>query len=808
LFAVLVANASTAAVFVVPDDRELVGKAEAIVTGTINGSHVRELADGFETVYTVRVEQILKGLTSTKDLEVVSPGGSNGQRFTLVQGAAHFKTGDHVLLFLSQHRGEWTTTDWTLGKFRFLTSTGGQSLLVRDAEDIVGFDRQMRPYTEPVRRETEFLRFIRETVRGRETATTSYFLDAKDAVAIQDEIANDRFRAVSNVVYTADSYAIQFTDGISYWPGRWPSTRMSASVAQPFLKNSAQSASGLGDGGVGLLTNALASWNNDCSSVVNAPYGGTTALLKNGDDKINVVIWNDPGGDIGGTWSGSGIVATAFSNGDVFHTFASRTDWISLSDGDIVVQNGITGGETMMPVVMTHELGHAFGLRHSNTHATGSGCLGTDECTGSAVMNSSAMPAYNYTLQPWDMTAIAALYPGGSCCTAVSISSNPANVTITAGQSTLLSVTATGTGPFTYQWYTGTSGNTASPIGGATSNTVLVSPTSTTSYWVRVTGCSASTANSTTATVTVNPALGIAVRRDINGDGRSDVFWRNVSTGLNSFWYMNGGTFTSVAVPTVPLPWEPAVVGDFNGDGKADIFWRNTSTGQTSIWIMNGATYSQAVAAATIADLNWLPIGSGDFNGDGKADILWRNASTGVNSIWIMNGITYSGLASPTVPAPWAPVLIGDFDGDGKSDIFWRSAATGETSIWIMNGATYTSAVRSITVADLNWEPVRSGDFNADGRFDILWRNNSTGVNSIWLMNGISTPVTATSPSAPTTWTPRVVGDYNGDGKADLFWWNSTTGQTSVWLMNGANPTSTPALPTVADTNWRPVSVK
>src|SRR5207302_318897 len=66
------------------------------------------------------------------------------------------------------------------------------------------------------------------------------------------------------------------------------------------------------------------------------------------------------------------------------------------------------------------------------------------------------------------------------------------------------SVTASGTSPFTYQWYTGTSGNTSSPIGGATNSTVNVSPTTTTSYWVRVTGQCAPTVNSNAATVTVN----------------------------------------------------------------------------------------------------------------------------------------------------------------------------------------------------------------------------------------------------------------------------------------------------------------
>ena len=30
--------------------------------------------------------------------------------------------------------------------------------------------------------------------------------------------------------------------------------------------------------------------------------------------------------------------------------------------------------------------------------------------------------------------------------------------------------------------------------------------------------------------------------------------------------------------------WKIAGTGDFNGDGKSDIFWRNTSTGDNAIW--------------------------------------------------------------------------------------------------------------------------------------------------------------------------------------------------------------------------------
>src|SRR2546422_1001633 len=83
-----------------------------------------------------------------------------------------------------------------------------------------------------------------------------------------------------------------------------------------------------------------------------------------------------------------------------------------------------------------------------------------------------------------------------------------------------------------------------------------------------------------------------------------------------------------------PPPPPPVVtkdpVYDFSGSGKSDILWRNSSTGQNVLWLMNGATVASAPALATVADLNWTIAGARDFNGDGKADILWRNKSTGL----------------------------------------------------------------------------------------------------------------------------------------------------------------------------------
>src|SRR5438445_227158 len=95
---------------------------------------------------------------------------------------------------------------------------------------------------------------------------------------------------------------------------------------------------------------------------------------------------------------------------------------------------------------------------------------------------------------------------------------------------------------------------------------------------------------------------------------------------------------------TPPPPPPPVVtkdpVYDFSGSGKSDILWRNSSTGQNVLWLMNGATVASAPALATVADLNWTIAGARDFNGDGKADILSRNRSTGRNALFLMHGGT------------------------------------------------------------------------------------------------------------------------------------------------------------------------
>ncbi len=91
---------------------------------------------------------------------------------------------------------------------------------------------------------------------------------------------------------------------------------------------------------------------------------------------------------------------------------------------------------------------------------------------------------------------------------ATAISTQPANVTMPRNSPRTLSVVATGTPTLQYQWYNGFSGDTSSPIAGATNSTLTIqhSKKGTYRYWVRVSSstCTTSVVNSNTATVTVN----------------------------------------------------------------------------------------------------------------------------------------------------------------------------------------------------------------------------------------------------------------------------------------------------------------
>ena len=96
-------------------------------------------------------------------------------------------------------------------------------------------------------------------------------------------------------------------------------------------------------------------------------------------------------------------------------------------------------------------------------------------------------------------------------------------------------------------------------------------------------------------------------------------------------------------VGSVPSNWSIVGQRDFNGDGMTDLLWRDTS-GDTAIWFMNGTQVLSSTGIASL-DSTWSVVATGDFNGDGMGDILWED--TGGNlAVWLMNGATPISMAA------------------------------------------------------------------------------------------------------------------------------------------------------------------
>src|SRR5262249_26234686 len=158
-------------------------------------------------------------------------------------------------------------------------------------------------------------------------------------------------------------------------------------------------------------------------------------------------------------------------------------------------------------------------------------------------------------------------------------------------------------------------------------------------------------------------------------------------------------------------------MGAFNGDGKTDVIWRNTS-GEVAEWQMNGAAIAvsgdlNAAGSAVRPDASWSVAGVGDFNADGKSDLLWRN-SNGSLVEWLMDGtsIAASGVVpsagKPVSPdASWHVVEIGDFNLDARTDILWRND-NGTLAEWMTNGNRIVSSTTpsfngALEAPDASW---------------------------------------------------------------------------------------------------------
>jgi len=235
---------------------------------------------------------------------------------------------------------------------------------------------------------------------------------------------------------------------------------------------------------------------------------------------------------------------------------------------------------------------------------------------------------------------------------------------INSGETRALSVTATGTGPLTYQWYTGDSGVITNPVNGATSyNFTTPALTATTKYWVQVKSAPDSTCgnnlttNSATATVSVCQLPSITQQPfDNTLLSTSSSVTLNVAasgTGLSYQWYEG-----NAGVTTTPLGGTGSSLTVYPGVTKS--YWVRVSG-------TCGSKDSNAALQSVPPTITTQPIGASVTKGTTKtlsvvasgtqlAYQWYSGAST------LINGATNSSFPTPAINSDisyWVKVKSG-----------------------------------------------------------------------------------------------------------------------------------------------------
>lgn len=691
--------------YLVPSDREMIQRADDIVVATSVTSTVERTAQGgIVTRYILRIEDVLKGERSKGSyLRLTEIGGELADLSLYVSGMPVYVPGRRYLVFTDTNAdGEPMTWGLELGQF-----TLQKDLALRTTEG--GFDQNnLKPYREDARDARGFIRYIRGIVAQRIDPNPTYFVPASSAPRLTEN-------GVSAQAFNRASYLV-----VGPPPPRWQGA--------PTASIRTASAPTGGANGVAATQAAIFAWNGTpATPSINYSYFGqddtATAGFTSHDSK-NTVLYGDPNNEVCGTCTPVVLARGGYWTSNAPYTIGGES--FKTIDGgiDVVVDDRSWPQQCLLNVVLLHEMGHTFGFRHANQNPDGSTpCNATqNDCSGSdpAIMN-SAVSCSTTTLQPWDIRAVSVAYGAGPTCTPASISVQPQDKSVVAGQPANVLVTAAGDTPLTYQWFIGASNtDTSNPIAGQTTATLTHAPTQTTSYWVRVNGCNSSSVASRVVTVTVTACTPPSINSQPQG--------ATITSG-------NSATLTVGAAGSGPFTYQwyigtPQDTSSPIGINSSSIQVFPTAT--TTYWVRvtgscnpvaNSSAATVTVQGSTCPDITIAPpTANPQTNGTFNLTVNASSQGHPLTYQWFQGSVPGSGTLVNTgqtinVPAPTGPISywVKVFNDCGKQansatvvtiapcELANITTEPGDQSIGNGASATLTVAITSPTSTTVTW---------------------------------------------------------------------------------------------------------
>lgn len=304
-------------------------------------------------------------------------------------------------------------------------------------------------------------------------------------------------------------------------------------------------------------------------------------------------------------------------------------------------------------------------------------------------------------------TSVTSFVAGGNhslyCDSRPSIDAQPTDIGMIAGETAGFSVSVSGAGPYSYQWYYGNSGDTSSPVTGAT--TAIYQPpsgTNGTSYWVRITTAfgtvdsQAASVHQLTLPVILSASSGATI-----SSGENAVLKVSATGGMLDYqWFrgLSGDTTFPVEGATGPL-----FVSSPLTSGSS--FWVRTSNAA-------GATDSAAIP------VNVTPPVSGYLLSTGSSS--HGQSGAGINTRFTPTPII-GGVAKVSTGIDHTLILKTDSS-------LWKIPPNSSTPVQITTGVTWIAS-----------DNTRSAFVKSDGSLWIFSLSSSvtptqiaTGVSMVW----------------------------------------------------------------------------